>query len=191
MTAIDWVMMTVAGLSGLVGLALLYSCWKRPGQPTLLAGGWGLLTVSVLLAFFANGDRGIAQASVILMAGATAVFCIPLLRGIAPPVATRRTRQHTGTPKEGHPIRKGLSCVWTFLVTGPLAGVIALLASAALFKLIRPTDGNPATAGVIAIIAAVLIWAMVSVLLLIEPRTGRRSAYAGLALAVTAAIAFI
>ena len=85
----------------------------------------------------------------------------------------------------------GLSGIWTFLVAGPVAGAIAILASAVLFKLIRPEDGSPATAGVIAIIASVLIWAVLSVLLLIEPRAGRRSAYAGLALAATAAMASI
>ena len=192
MTAIDWSMMIGSGLMCLGGLALLYLSWKAPGRPGLLAAGWALLAGAIVLAFTANADRGVAQASVIAMAGATIFFCVPLLRGIAPPVGNGRPRARgEESGQRGHPVLTGLSGVWTFLVAGPVAGAIAIFASAVLFKLIRPEDGSPATAGVIAIIASVLIWAVLSVLLLIEPRAGRRSAYAGLALAATAAMALI
>ena len=192
MTAADWSSMTGSGLMCLAGLALLFLSWKRPGRPTALTAGWALLAGGMVLAFLANADRGVAQASVIAMAGATMFFCVPLLRGIAPPVGNGRPRERgEESGKRGHPVLTGLSGVWTFLVAGPVAGAIAIFASAVLFKLIRPEDGSPATAGVIAIIASVLIWAALSVLLLIEPRAGRRSAYAGLALAATAAMASI
>ncbi|WP_143435305.1 hypothetical protein [Henriciella aquimarina] len=192
MTAFDWSMMTASGLMCLAALALLFLSWKRPGNVKALTGGWALLAGALVLAFFANGDRGVAQASVIAMAGATAFFAMPVLKGLAPPVAgaRRRTRNEAEAPA-GHPLRTGLLGVWTFLVAAPVAGVIAFLAAAGLFKLIRPAEGSAATAGTIAIIAAVLIWALVSVLLLIEPRAGRRSIYAGVALAATAAMAFI
>lgn len=192
MTPMDWSLMITAALSGLAGLGLLFRAWKQPGSRAVLAAGWLALAAACVLAFFGNGDRGVAQLSVIVMAGATAPFAVPLARGIAPPAGAGRARSRPPDPATSR--RWGLqilSGIWTFLLTGPVAGAIAMFAAACLFELMRPAQGSPATAGILAIIAAVLLWAVLSVLLLIEPRAGRRSAYAGLALAATAAIAFV
>lgn len=192
MSTLDWSMMTGAGLLGVAGLCLLFLSWKKPGRPPHLAGGWALLFGGLILAFIANADRGVAQAAVIIMASATAWFSIPVIQGLAPPVATQRIR--TNSPAGDtlrRPVKAALSGLWTFVICGPVAGGIAVLASAALFKLLRPAEGSPATAGIIAVIASVLLWAVLSVLLLIEPRAGRRSAYAGIAMALTATMAFI
>jgi hypothetical protein len=192
MTVLDWSLMTAASLMGLAGLACLYASWKQPGRPVLLAGGWALLTAGIVTAFSGNGDRGVAQAVIVVMAAATAVFAVPIFRGLAPPVATGRVRaQARQSAVVARPWLAGLSGLWTFLLTGPVAGGIALLAAAILFEAIRPADGSPATAGAIAIIAAVFLWALVSVLLLIEPRPRRRTLWAGAALAATALLAFI
>ncbi|PWG74440.1 hypothetical protein DF186_17900, partial [Enterococcus hirae] len=75
MSALDWIMMTVAGLMALAGLGLLLLSWKKPGRPLFLVGGWGLIAGALLLAFITNADRGVAQAAVIIMALATAWFC--------------------------------------------------------------------------------------------------------------------
>ncbi len=192
MSTFEWSLMTGAGLSGLAGLGLLYLSWKQPGRPVQLVSGWALLTVAIVTAFFANGDRGVAQASVVVMAGATALFAIPVFRGLAPPIAAGRARNAPAGPEPvTRPWLAGLSGVWTFLLTGPVAGGIALFGAAVLFNLLRPAEGNPATAGVIAIIAAVFLWALVSVLLLIEPRPGRRTAWALGALVLTGLLAFL
>ena len=192
MTTGDWVMMILASLMTLTGLGLLLLSWKRPGRPIVLLGGWALLAGALVIAFAANGDRGIAQATLLAMAGAVMIFAVPVARGIAPPVAAVRARQTTASPDgRRSPWFAGLAGLWTFLLAGPLAGVIALFASAGLFRLIRPAEGSPATAGAAAIIAAILIWAGLSVLLLIEPSRGRRTIYAVLALAASTAAAFI
>lgn len=192
MSEFDWSLMIGAALSGLAGLGLLYLSWKTPGRPLLLAGGWALLTVCVVAASFANGDRGFAQASVVVMAAATAIFAIPVFRGLAPPVAEGRARVQPAPQKPlTRPWVAGLSGIWTFLLTGPVAGGIALFAAAILFERIRPAEGNPATAGVIAIIAAVFLWALVSVLLLIEPRPVRRTVFALGGLVLTSLLAFL
>lgn len=193
MTPADWLMITGAAFASLICIALLYAAWKRPGRPIMLLVGWGALLAALVIAFFGNGDRGVSQIVVIAMIGATTVFALPLLKGIAPPVSLQRGRRQSGdgrTPSMNS-IKTGLGAFWTFIVSGPLAGFIALFAAAGIFKIVRPDEGSPATAGVIAIISAVVLWALFSVLLLIEPRPGRRSAYAGAALAATAAWAFI
>lgn len=191
MTMADWTTMTGAGLAGLAGLALLYQAWKKPGSPWLVGSGWALLAGSATIAGIANGDRGSAQTIVIAIAGATVFFAVPLLSGIAPPVAGRRRHAAREPAPVRRPVRASLAGIWTFLITGPVAGAIALFGSAALFRAIRPESGSPATAGVVSILAAVLIWAALSVALLIEPRPARRFAFAGLALAATAALALI
>lgn len=190
MSTLDWILLTGAGLSGLAGLGLLYFSWKQPGRPVHLIAGWALLTVAIVTALFANGDRGIAQASVIVMAGATTLFAIPVFRGLAPPVALARARaEPVGTVRASRPLRAGLSGLWAFTLTGPVAGGTALFSAAVLFELIRPTEGSPATAGVIAIIAAVFLWAVISVLLLIESRPFRRTLWACGGLWLSAALA--
>lgn len=191
MTISDWTLLTSAGLAGLAGLALLYLAWKKPGSPWFVGGGWALLAGSAISACVANGDRGLAQTTVIAIAGATVFFAVPLLGGATPPVAGQTRRAAREPAPVRRPVRASLAGIWTFLITGPVAGAIALFGSAALFRAIRPESGSPATAGVVSILAAVLIWAALSVVLLIEPRPGRRSAFAGLALAATAALALI
>ena len=189
MNTFEWSLLTAAGVCGLAGFACLHGAWKRPGRPFSVLIGWGLLIAGLAAGLIANGDRGLAQVCVIIMAGAAVFFAIPMARGLAPPVATMRLREGPSPAQgAGHPL---LSGVWTFLLTGPVAGGIGLFAAAGLFKVMRILSVGIATAGALAIVLAVLVWAIVSVLLLIEPRAGRRSALAGTALAASAALAFI
>ncbi|MEQ9314412.1 MAG: hypothetical protein RLN72_01090 [Henriciella sp.] len=191
MTDLSWSLFIGASLLAVASVALLYSSWKTPGRPLFLLGGWAAMTAAIIAAGFANGDRGMAQLSIVIMAAATAIFVLPLMQGIVPPRTAGRQRQDDVATVSHRPWRAGLSGIWTFILSGPVAGGIALFASAGFFKLIRPADGSPATAGALAIIFAVVVWAAVSVALLIEPRSGRRSIYAGACLAVSAALAFI
>lgn len=192
MTPTDFNLWIVASLMALAAVGLLYLSWKQSGRPFLLTSGWALAALSCVLSFCANGDRGVAQIVSIAMAAAVAFFAVPLLKGIAPPVSSARQRntQAASSNTSGAWVT-GLSGVWTFLITGPVAGAIALLASAGLFKLMRPGEGSPATAGAFAIVTAVLLWAALSVILLMEPRPGRRSIYAGVGLVAASAAAFI
>lgn len=183
--------MIAASLAAVASVGLLYLSWKSPGRPALLLGGWAALVGAFVVAGAMNGDRGVAQISLVIMAAATTIFALPLLKGIVPPQTNGRQRRIEEVRPQTHRWRTGLSGIWTFIVTGPIAGVIALLASAGFFKLIRPAEGSPATAGAFAIIFAVVVWAALSVVLLIEPRSGRRSIYAGACLAASAALAFI
>lgn len=191
MTFLEWSLMAASAVFALAGLCLLFLCWEWPGRPAVLVAAWALLIAAAIAAFISNGDRGVAQGVVIAMALVVGWFAVPLARGIAPPQARKRLRQGPAVQPVSRPWKACLTGVWTFVLCGPLAGAIALLASAGLFKLIRPAEGSPATAGVVALIAAVLIWAVSSVLLLIEPRSGRRSLYAGGLLVASAAAAFI
>lgn len=192
MSTADWSLMILASLMTLAGVGLLFLSWKKAGRPAAILVGWAMLAGALVLSLLANGDRGIAQTALVAMAAAMAIFAVPLLGGIAPPFAEVRARQNSAAPKaRRHPVLAGLSGFWTFLLAGPVAGATAFFASAGFFRVIRPADGSPATAGAIAIIAAILIWAVLSVLLLIEPRRGRRSFYAGLGFVASAAAAFI
>ncbi|RIJ25801.1 hypothetical protein D1224_01380 [Henriciella barbarensis] len=192
MSTFEWSLFLLAAAAGLGGLYILYTAWKRPGRPFHVAGGWALLLAAVVAGFVANGDRGLAQISVIVMVAACIYLAIPMMRGVALPVAGVRQRAGVGdTPVlSSNRVLSGLAGVWTFLLTGPIAGGIALFCAAGLFKLMRAASVSVATAGATTIIASVVIWAVVSVLLLMEPRAGRRSAYAGGALIFSLIAAF-
>ena len=192
MSMFEWSLFLLAAAAGLGGLCLLYTAWKRPGRPFHIAGGWGLLAAALVSGFVANGDRGLAQISVIVMVTACIYLAIPIMRGVALPVAGVRQRAGVGeTPVlSSNRALSGLAGVWTFLLTGPIAGGIALFSAAGLFKLMRAASVSVATAGATTIITSVVIWAVVSVLLLMVPRAGRRSAYAGGALVVSLIAAF-
>lgn len=192
MSDLDWALLIAASLLAITSVGLLFSSWKTPGRPLLLLGGWAAMSGALVAAGFANGDRGIAQLSLIVMATATAIFALPLFGGIVPPrTAAGRQRPQEEALVRHSAWRAGLSGLWTFMLTGPVAGGIALFASAGFFKLVRPTDGSPATVGALAIAFAVVVWAALSAALLIEPRSGRRSIYAGAGLAASVALAFI
>ena len=193
MTAFEWSLLASAGAPSLGGLYALYAAWREPGRPFHVLAGWGLLLAGLGAGLIANGDRGLAQVCVIAMAGACAFFAVPMMRGIAPPVSAQRVREGAADASAARrsPLLAALSGVWTFLLSGPVAGIIALLASAGLFKALRAASVSIATAGASAIIAAVMLWALVSTLLLIEPRAGRRSLYAGAGLVLGFAVAFI
>ena len=193
MSTFEWSLFLLAAAAGLGGLYLLYTAWKRPGRPFHLAGGWGLLFAATVAGFAVNGDRGLAQVSVIVMVAACIYFALPMLRGVALPVAGVRQRAVVNEPPAmpSNRVLSGLAGVWTFLLTGPVAGGIALFSVAGLFKLMRAASVSVATAGASAIIASVVIWAVVSVLLLMEPRAGRRSAFAGGALVISLIAAFV
>ncbi|HIK63507.1 MAG TPA: hypothetical protein EYG02_00580 [Henriciella marina] len=193
MSIFGWSLFLLAAAAGLGGLYMLYAAWKRPGRPFHVLGGWGLLIVALAGGLIANGDRGLAQVSVIVMVAACLYLAVPVMRGLALPVADVRARAGGGDAAalSSNPVLSGLAGVWTFLLTGPVAGGIALFGAAALFKLLQALSVGTATAGAIAIIASVVILAVVSVLLLMEPRAGRRSVFAGGALAFSLIAAFL
>ena len=178
--------------SSLCGLACLYLAWKSAPKPMMIILGWLALVASGILMFIANGDRGTAQGLTIWMMVVSVMLCLPLLRGMRNIHDDTRRKVRTATERpEGNGFIQALNNVWTFLLTGPVAGVIAIFFSAALFRVIRPAEGNPATAAVSTIIMAVFLWAVVSVLLLIEPRPIRRTLYAGVSVLTATALAFI
>ena len=193
MSTFGWSLFRLAAAAGLGGLYMLYAAWKRPGRPFHVLGGWGLLIAALAGGLIANGDRGLAQVSVIVMVAACVYLAVPMMRGLALPVADVRARAGGGDAPvlASNPVLSGLAGIWTFLLTGPVAGGIALFGAAALFKLLQALSVGTATAGAIAIIASVVIWAVVSVLLLMEPRAGRRSVFAGGALAFSLSAAFL
>ncbi|QYJ01147.1 hypothetical protein KUV46_01840 [Thalassovita mediterranea] len=193
MTSFGWSLFLLAAAAGLGGLYMLYAAWKRPGRPFHVLGGWGLLIAALAGGLIANGDRGLAQVSCIVMVAACVYLAVPMMRGLALPVADVRARAGGSEPAvlASNPVLSGLAGIWTFLLTGPVAGGIALFGAAGLFKLLRVLSVGTATAGAIAIITSVVIWAVVSVLLLMEPRAGRRSAFAGSLLALSLIAAFL
>lgn len=193
MTPLDWSFMTIAPVLALAGLALLFTAWKRPGRPRALLAGWALVAAGLVTAGFGNADRGVAQICAIAILVVTVWFGVELVQGIKAPRA--RERAGPSPPRKqvrvGDALSTGLSGFWTFLICGPIAGGIAIFASAGLFRLLRPENGNPATAAVIAVMNSVILWAILSTVLLIEPRGGRRSVYAGIGLMAAAIAAFV
>ena len=92
MGTFEWTLFLLAAVAGLGGLYMLYAAWKRPGRPFHVLGGWGLLLVAVVAGCVANADRGLAQVSVIVMVAACIYFAVPMMRGVALPVADARQR---------------------------------------------------------------------------------------------------
>ena len=191
MTGSDWIISIIAVASSLCGLASLYFAWKVRGRPDLILIGWGLQAISAVLFILANGDRGFAQGVVIAMSVVTALLCIPLLSGMRD-LHDGDVKVRNRAPEASESgVLSILGNIWTFLVAGPIAGLIALFSGAALFRVMKPADGNPATAAISVIILTVLLWALVSVLLLMESRPLRRTILALGATALTACLSFI
>ena len=90
MTSFGWSLFLLAAAAGLGGLYMLYAAWKRPGRPFHVLGGWGLLIAALAGGLIANGDRGLAQISVIVMVAACIYLAVPMMRGLALPVADVR-----------------------------------------------------------------------------------------------------
>lgn len=174
------------------GLFLLFYAWKHRSQPVALGAGWALIAAALIAAFIANADRGVAQIIVIAMCLTGVFFAASLLSGL-PRVdyAVGRNRKADTSPAPSSPVRKNLARVWTFILTGPVAGIIALFAAATMFRVINRTPDQIATHGVLAIITAVVLWGVISVLLLMETRLMRRTLFAVSGAAIFAITAWI
>ena len=102
-----------------------------------------------------------------------------------------RNRKADTSPAPSSPVRKNRARVWTFILTGPVAGIIALFAAATMFRVINRTPDQIATHGVLAIITAVVLWGVISVLLLMEAKLMRRTLFAVSGAAIFAITAWI
>ncbi|MDF1680842.1 hypothetical protein [Ponticaulis sp.] len=174
------------------GLFLLFYAWKHRSQPVALGAGWALIAASLIAAFIANADRGVAQIIVIAMCLTGVFFAASLLSSLPrADYAAGRNRKADTSPAPSSPVRKNLARVWTFILTGPVAGIIALFAAATMFRVINRTPDQIATHGVLAIITAVVLWGVISVLLLMETRLMRRTLFAVSGAAIFAITAWI
>ena len=174
------------------GLFLLFYAWKHRYQPVALGAGWALIAAALIAAFIANVDRGVAQIIVIAMCLTGVFFAASLLSGLPrADYAVGRNRKVDTSPAPSSPVRKNLARVWTFILTGPVAGIIALFAAATMFRVINRTPDQIATHGVLAIITAVVLWGVISVLLLMEARLMRRTLFAVSGAAIFAITAWI
>ncbi|RAN34524.1 hypothetical protein [Hyphomonas pacifica] len=183
----------LATLLGLVGLALLFKVWRKPGKPVLLASGWALLVVSLVLWFMANHDRGVAQVASLLMVLVAGAITLPGFlgtNGLQSPVRKRPAPVLAPVSALGR-AQTIASGIWTFLIAGPIAGLIAFYTAGGLLRLTIPETGNPATSVVSAFMLALVSWALLSTLLLMEKRLFRRSTYAIGGALIALAVAFI
>lgn len=192
MTGTEWFLFFAGLVAFATGLVLLYTCWKNRNAPHRLIAGWGLILTACVLVGFGNSDRGIAQGLVVLMLLASTFFALPLFRGLTAPVPTSERKPAEKPAETALSKAKTIGgSVWTFILSGPVAGVIAMFGAAVYFRLAKPENASPATAGVTAIMLAVFGWAVISTLLLIEPRPLRRTVYAVAGLLATSIAAFI
>ena len=174
------------------GLFLLFYAWKHRSQPVALGAGWALIAAALIAAFIANADRGVAQIIVIATCLTGVFFAASLLSGLPrADYAVGRNRKADTSPAPSSPVRKNLARVWTFILTGPVAGINALFAAATMFRVINRTPDQIATHGVLAIITAVVLWGVISVLLLMETRLMRRTLLAVSGAAIFAITAWI
>ena len=174
------------------GLFLLFYAWKHRSQPVALGAGWALIAAALIAAFIANADRGVAQIIVIAMCLTGVFFAANLLSGLTPAdYVVERNRKADNSTSPSCPVRKNLARVWTFILTGPVAGIIALFAAATMFRVINRTPDQIATHGVLAIITAVVLWGVISMLLLMEAKLMRRTLFAVSGAAIFAITAWI
>jgi len=162
------------------GLAALRRAWRQRGEGggALVAGGWAALLAALILCAGGYADRGVAFGIVLAMAAALFFVFVfgAALRPLAP--APRRTLRaaKTAMPESCEAgWRSRLAGVWTFVLLGPLAGLVSALLGSLAFRLAQPVL-SPANAAVIAFFLAPLAWAVLAALLLMEPRRWRRSA---------------
>lgn len=191
MSGADWILFFASLSTSVGGLCLIYLSWKLRARPFLMAIGWGCLTLALVLAVFANGDRGFAQLASVAMALVSGFLIWKLSQQKVELNYSETRRTADASQDKSNGVLSALSSVWTFIITGPISGAIAFLGAAVIFKLIRPETGSPANAGVAAIIIAILGWGALSTALLIEPRAIRRTLYALGGLLATGLAAFI
>ncbi|WP_031555039.1 hypothetical protein [Parvularcula oceani] len=171
------------------GLAALRRAWRQRGEGggALVAGGWAALLAALILCAGGYADRGVAFGIVLAMAAALFFVFGAALRPLAP--APRRTLRaaKTAMPESREAgWRSRLAGIWTFVLLGPLAGLVSALLGSLAFRLAQPVLA-PANAAVIAFFLAPLAWAVLAALLLMEPRRWRRSAIV-LALGIMGAV---
>jgi len=193
MTATDYLLAILAVLGGVSGLALLFTVWRKPGRPGLLALGWALVVASLVVWFMINLDRGVAQIASLLMLVVAGAITVPGLLGTNGLQAPLRERDApAGAPRSALQRTGGIaSGIWTFLLAGPIAGAISIYAGGAILRATAPDTGSPTNAAVTAFIISLFLWALLSTLLLMEKRKLRRTLYAAAALAVVLCAAFI
>lgn len=182
-------MMVTAGAAATAGgVLLLRAAWGRERRDARANGmAWAVLAAGMLLAAAGNGAWGIAVTS--LAAMMMAAVCLGRAAYASTPGrGTASQRRVHMLPEGREPLHLGRRLL-TFLFTVPLAFIAAVLAGLALRAAAGAFGWYDADGNVLTLMAVPLIWAILSTILLIEPRRGRQALWLAIpALAGGAAI---
>lgn len=174
--------------AAMAGVAVLRLSWGRPQRSAALnAAGWAVLGAGAGLSWIAAGAWGMAVA----MLAATAAAGLALARSAAE--TPRGGRRAAPLANDNAPLAAasgwGRGLV-TFLITGPLALMVAVAAALALRALMLRAGAPEADGNVLVLGLVPLGWAILtSVLLLTARRAHQGALLAGTA--GTAAFAFL
>lgn len=157
-----------AGL-GFGGIFLLWSAWKRRGATKLAWIGW-LLIVSALFVWAVAGghDRGVALGAIVISLQALAFIGFGMLSDGRS--KTKPVKQVTQQITEKTAWTVYLSRIATTCLVLPIAGGISFLTALGLHELLGMVKVEAANAFAISVYMFPVIWASLSVFLLISQR---------------------
>lgn len=186
-----------AAFAACVGVVLLYLAWKGRAKPASLVAGWGALFVAVVIASVMRGDRAVAEVLALVASVVVLFLTVPSILGLfgAPSPSKGAVKRRASTAPAPAVRRRSVAigaAVWTFMLTGPIAGIAAIYAAAAFYGALRSDAPDViANVGVLSVVAGLFFWATLTTVLLMEPRLLRRTIYGLGAAGAAVAVAFI
>lgn len=160
------------------GLYLLWLAWKKRGNAKLSWLGWGLLVCALIWwAMIAGNDRGVAISLIVIPLQALGIIGVRVWqgRGQVSKNKARKKPLQTNTPNTAWPTY--LARTWVAALVGPIAGLVAFVFSLGVHEILLTTHAHPANAFTTAVYTFPIVWAGLSVFLLISKRTIFKTAF--------------
>lgn len=157
---------------GFIGVSLLWNAWKRRGATQLTWGGWFLIIAAVIAWGYASGKgRGLAIGSILISLQALAFIIF-------------NAWSERGTKRKSKPLKKVPQVLsekvdWTVYASrigmaclvGPIAGIISFSAALGLHEVLGMMQVEAANAFAISVYVFPIVWASLSIFLLISTRS--------------------
>lgn len=159
------------------GIWLLYAAWRaKADNERRLIGGWGLTFVSLIIWSATTGaDKGAALGIIAVTLMAFTFLCASALQ--TPPRRMRAITERQISPPSNTPYDWPiiLSRAWNGLLIGPIAGLCAVIISAALFSILQRAGAEHTINLTLASFAFPFMWAALAVFAAYEVRFLRKT----------------
>lgn len=166
--------LVAASVSAVCGIAMLRFAWSLPQRSAgWNAGGWGLLVVSTVLAWMAQGAWGAAIAG--LWGMGAAMVLVAIAASTAPAMdassgATRKPRPLPGSKYPRHILRR----MTTFLIVGLAAMIVSTGLALAMRSAVLWAGASEANGNVAGLFTMPIAWTLLGFALLMTDRRIRQ-----------------